>query len=68
MSQNNFKSSSTTRNWRKLQHVAILSYWRHFCMLSLSKDSFLDDYTHKLLMIPHMNFEILMIPYTNFEE
>ncbi len=36
-SQNNFKSSFTTRNWRKLKHAAILSCWRHFCMLRLSK-------------------------------
>ncbi len=33
--QNNFKSSSTTQNWRKLQHAAILSCWRHLCMLRL---------------------------------
>ncbi len=58
MSQNNFKSSSTTRNWRKLQHTAILSCWHQFCMLHLSKNSFLDDSVHKLLMIPHMNFEM----------
>ncbi len=58
MSQNNFKSSSTTRNWRKLQHTAILSSWRHFCKLCLSKNSFLDDSAHELLLIPHMNFEM----------
>ncbi len=58
MLQNNFKSSSTTRNWRKLQHAAILSCWRHFCMLRLSKNSFLDDSAQKLLMILHMNFEM----------
>ncbi len=55
-SQNNFKSSSTTRNWWKLQHAAILSCWRHFCMLRLSKNSYLDDSAHKHLMIPHTNF------------
>ncbi len=48
MLQNNFKSSSTTQNWRKLQHSAILSGWRHFCMLCLSKIV--------ILMIPHANF------------
>ncbi len=58
MLQNNFKSSSTTRNRRKLQHAAILSCWRHFCMLRLSKNSFLDDSAQKLLMILHMNFEM----------
>ncbi len=53
-SQNNFKSFSTT--W-KLQHAAILSCWRHFCMLRLSKNSYLDDSAHKLLIIPHTNFD-----------
>ncbi len=48
--QNNFKSSPTTQNWRKLQHATILSCWRHFCMLHLSKNSY--------LMIPHTNFDI----------
>ncbi len=56
-SQNNFKLSSTTRNWRKLQHAAI-SCWRHFCMLRLSINCYLDDSAHELLMIPHTNFEI----------
>ncbi len=46
-SQNNFKSSSTTRNWWKLQHAAILSCWHHFCMLRLSKNSYLDDSAHE---------------------
>ncbi len=46
-SQNNFKSSSTTRNWRKLQHLAILSCWCHFWMLRLSKNSYLDDSAHE---------------------
>ncbi len=46
------------RNRRKLQHTAILSGWRHFCMLRLSKNSYLDDSAHKLLMIPHTNFEM----------
>ncbi len=57
-SQNNFKSSSATWNWRKLQHAAILSCWRHFCMLRLSKNCYLDDSAHELLMIPHTNFEM----------
>ncbi len=57
MSQNNFKSSyNTTRNWRTLRYTAILSCWRHFCMLRLSKNSFPDDSAHELLMIPRMNF------------
>ncbi len=42
-SQNYFKSSSTTQNWRKLQHATILSRWRHFCMLRLLKNSYLGD-------------------------
>ncbi len=46
------------RNWWKLQHAAILSGLRHFCMLRLSKNSYLDDSSHKLLMIPHTNFEM----------
>ncbi len=59
MSQNNFKSSSTTRKWQKLQHTAILSCLCHFCMLRLSKNSFLDDSANELLMIPNiMNFEM----------
>ncbi len=58
MLKNNFKSSSTTQNWRKLQHTAILSCWRHFCMLRLSKNCFLNYSTHKLLMIPHIKFEM----------
>ncbi len=44
-SQDNFKSSSTTR---KLQHAAILSCWHNFCMLRLSKNSYNDDSAHKL--------------------
>ncbi len=58
-SQNNFKSSSTTQNWRKLQHSTILSCWHHFCMLRLSNNSYLDDSTHEFchfFMIPHTNF------------
>ncbi len=47
-SQNNFKSSSRTRNWLKLQHAAILSCWHHLCMLRLSKIV--------ILMISHTNF------------
>ncbi len=35
-----------------------LSGWRHFCMLRLSKISYLDDSADKLLMIPHTNFEM----------
>ncbi len=58
MSQNNFKSSSTTQNWRKLQHAAILSCWRYFSMLRLSKNSYLDDSAHKHLMILRTNFEM----------
>ncbi len=46
-SQNNFKSSSTTQNWRKLQHATILSCWRHSCMIRLSKNSYLHDSAHK---------------------
>ncbi len=38
--------------------AAILSGWRHFCMLRLSKYSYLDDSAHKRLMIPHTNFEM----------
>ncbi len=45
-SQNNYKSSSTTQNWRKLQNVTILSCWRHFCMLRLSKNSYLHHSAH----------------------
>ncbi len=48
-SQNNFKSSSTTQNWRKLEHATVLSCWHHFCMLRLSKNSYLDDSAHKFL-------------------
>ncbi len=40
-----------------LTHVH-LSGWCHFCMIGLSKNSYLDDSAHKLLMIPHTNFEI----------
>ncbi len=46
------------RNWRKLQCVAILSGWNHFCMLRLSKYCYLDDSAHKHLMILHTNFEM----------
>ncbi len=53
-----FKSSSSTWNWRKLQHASILSCWCHFCMLCLSKNSYLGDSTHELLMIPHTNVEL----------
>ncbi len=35
-----------------------LSGWRHFCMLCLSKKSYLDDSAHEHLMIPHTNFEM----------
>ncbi len=45
--QNNFKSSSTTQNWRKLQHATILSCCCHFYMLRLSKNSYLHDFAHK---------------------
>ncbi len=46
------------QNCGKLQHVAILSGWRHLCILRLSKISYLDDSEHELLMIPHTNFEM----------
>ncbi len=35
-----------------------LSGWRHLCMLCLSKNSYLDDSGHELLMILHTNFEM----------
>ncbi len=35
-----------------------LSGWRHICMLRLSKNSYLDDSAHELLMIQHTNFEM----------
>ncbi len=35
-----------------------LSGWCHFCMLRLSKNSYLDDSAHEIFMIPHTNFEI----------
>ncbi len=35
-----------------------LSGWCHFCMLRLSKNSYLDDSAYKPLMIPHTNFEM----------
>ncbi len=47
--QNNFKSSSTTLNWRKLQHATILSCWRQSWMLLLSKNSYLHDSAHEFL-------------------
>ncbi len=37
---------------------AILGCWRHFCMLRLSKNSYLDDSAYELWMIPHTDFEI----------
>ncbi len=68
MSQNNFKSSSTTRNWRKLQYADILSC----CVTSAC-------YVYQkivFLMILHTNFwwfhtwilKCLMIPHTNYRE
>ncbi len=58
MSQNNFKSSSTTRNWWKycstwpFYHVGVTS------ACYVYQKSYLDDSAHKLLMIPRTNFEV----------
>ncbi len=52
----NFESSPS-KYWPVMTSVH-LSGWFHFCMLRLSKNSYLDDSAHELLMIPHMNFEM----------
>ncbi len=58
-SQNNFKSSSTTQNWQKLQHATILSCWRHACILCLSKNSYLHDSAHEFLHFWWFRIQIL---------
>ncbi len=55
------RSNKLTRCWTLIFQILTcvhLSGWHHFCMLRLSKNSYLDDSEHKLLMIPHTNFEM----------
>ncbi len=56
------------RNWRKLQHTTVLSGWRDFCMLCLTKDSYLYDSAHKLWWFSTWIVKCLMIPRTNLGE
>ncbi len=49
----------TSNHLLQLAACSHLSCWCHFCMLRLSKNSYLDDSAHKFLMILQMNFEIL---------
>ncbi len=58
MSQNNLKSSSTTRNWRKLQRTAIYQVSITSAFYVYQKNTYLDDSAHKPLMITHTNFEM----------
>ncbi len=50
-----------TRCWTLIFQILTcvhLSGSHHFCMSRLSKNSYLNDSAHKLLMIPHTNFEM----------
>ncbi len=49
---------SSPSKYRLMMTSVHLSGWRHFCMLCLSKNSYLDDSALKLLMILDMNFEM----------
>ncbi len=49
---------SSPSKYRPMMISVHLSGWRHFCMLRLSKNSYLDDSAHKVFMIPHTNFEM----------
>ncbi len=49
---------SSPSKYRPVMTSVHLSGWRHFCMLCLSKNGYLVDSAHKLLMIPHKNFEM----------
>ncbi len=49
---------SSPSKYRPVMTNVHLSGWRHLCMLRLSKNSYLDDYTYKNFMILHTNFEM----------